>query len=505
MGNSKALLRGARNSHVLIYTLHFLCSIFRGSRIKARLATVCLPGLLLLAPSAHAIPTIQHWQTTNGARVYFTPTPEIPIVDIRIVFDAGSARDGDKFGLASLTNGLLREGAGGLDADMIAQRLDNIGAQLGNGSLRDMAWLELRTLSEEKTLREAIELMSMVLSEPDFPEVAFRRDIKNILVSLQADKQNPGVLAEKAFMKAVYGDHPYAMPSQGTQQSIQAMTQKDVRTYYEKFYVARNAIIAIAGDVSRSGAEALAELLAGRLREGEPAARLQEVKPLQEAITIHVEHPSSQTHIWVGQPGMKRGDNDYLALYIGNHAFGGSGLVSLLSDEVREKRGYAYSAYSYFSPMRSLGPFAMVAQTKNDNVADALNVMKDTLRKFVKTGITSRQIKASKQNITGGFALRLDSNRKIVENLAVIGFYDLPLDYLYTFNDRVSAVTRQQVNSAFLRRIYPDRMVLVLVGPKNIRSDNHKENSKNPGERLQSKAQEAQRISDGLTYRSADT
>ncbi len=441
--------------------------------MKVILPAVCLP-FLLLAPLVYAIPTIQHWQTANGARVYFIPAPEVPIVDIRIVFDAGSARDGDKFGLAFLTNGLLSEGAGDLDADMIARRLDNIGAQLGNGSLRDMAWLELRALSEEKTLWEAMELMSLVLSEPAFPEVAFRRDMKNILVSLQADRQNPDALAEKAFMKAVYNNHPYAMPSQGMEQSIQSMTRKDVQAYYEKFYVARNATIAIVGDVSRSDAKALAELLAGRIQEGKPAARLEEVKPLQEAVTVHVEHPSSQTHIWIGQPGMKRGDDDYLALYIGNHAFGGSGLVSLLSGEVREKHGYAYSAYSYFAPMRSLGPFTMVAQTKNDNVVDALNVMNDTLRKFIAMGITPEQIMASKQNITGGFALRLDSNRKLVENLSVIGFYDLPLDYLHTFSDRVNMVTRQQVNSALLQRLNPDRMVLVLVGPKNVRSGNNK-------------------------------
>ncbi len=439
--------------------------------MNIRLTAACLLGFAVLATPALAIPVIQHWQTASGSHVYFTPAPEIPVVDIRIVFDAGSARDGENPGLASLTNGLLIEGAGGMNADMIARRFDSIGARLGNESLRDMAWLELRTLSEQKILMEAMGLMSTVLSEPAFPEVAFQRDVNNILVSLKADKQRPGTLARKAFMRSVYGNHPYATPSQGTEESIQNITLEDVRSYYESFYVARNAIIAIVGDVSRSGAEALAESLSGRLQEGEPAPHLPEVKPLQEAAIVHVDHPSLQTHIWVGQPGMKRGDDDYLALYIGNHALGGSGLTSLLSNEVREKRGYAYSAYSYFSPMRVPGPFTMVAQTKNETAEDALNIMSDTLREFIKTGITPQQIAASKQNITGSFALRLDSNKKLVENLAAIGFYGLPLDYLSTFNDRVNSITREQINSALLRRLHPDRMAVVLVGPQDVWSD----------------------------------
>jgi len=429
--------------------------------------TIVVLLLLLLPELAIAVPAIQHWTSKSGARVYFTPAPEIPIVDVRVVFDAGSARDKDKPGLASLTNGLLNEGAGKLDANKISERLDGVGAQLGSGALRDMAWLSMRSLSEEKVLRETIGIMSLILSEPTFPEKSFTREKKRMLVNIRASKQKPSDIAERAFMKAVYGSHPYATPPDGNEESINRIRLEDVRSFYKQYYVASNAVIAIVGDLPRLKAEALAEVLSGGLQAGEKASDLPGVGEISKESTIHVEYPSSQTHVWAGQPGITRADPDYFPLYVGNHTLGGSGLVSLLSDEVREKRGYAYSVYSYFSPMRKAGPYRMALQTKNQHARDALKVMRETTEKFIREGITEEQIKAAKQNITGGFALRLDSNKKLAQYLTMIGFYGLPLNYLNTFNSMVESVTVEQINDAFRRRIHPDRLVTVIVGPES--------------------------------------
>ena len=257
--------------------------------------------LFLLFPQlVFAVPAIQHWTTGNGTKVYFAQANEIPIVDVRVVFDAGGARDAGKAGLAALTNSLLTEGAGKLSADMIAERLDNVGAQLGSGSLRDMAWLSVRSLSEEKVLRDTIGLMSLILSKPTFPKRSLERQRKSMLVGLRASKQNPASLAAEAFMKAVYGSHPYASPPDGTEESINSLTPEDIQQYYEKYYVASNAIIAIVGDLSRPKAEALAEVLTGGLSAGEKAPRLPEVKPIESQV-VRVDFPSTQTHVWVGE------------------------------------------------------------------------------------------------------------------------------------------------------------------------------------------------------------
>jgi zinc protease len=188
------------------------------------------------------------------------------------------------------------------------------------------------------------------------------------------------------------------------------------------------------------------------------------VAPLMKAVVERISFPSTQSHLYLGQPGMQRGDADYFPLYVGNHILGGSGLVSQLSEEVREKRGLSYSVYSYFLPMRQPGIFQLALQTKNEQAGEALAVLRATLQRFVDEGPSEEELKAAKQNITGGFPLRISSNKKIIEYLAVIGFYDLPLDYLDRFNERVAAVTRAQIREAFKRRVDPARLVTVQVG-----------------------------------------
>ncbi len=414
---------------------------------------------------------IQHWKTNNGARVYFVPAPELPMLDVSVTFDAGSARDGVQAGLALLTNGLLDDGAGSLNTNQIAQSFEGVGAQFGLSAHRDMASVTLRSLSDAELLQPALATMAHLLHAPAFPKEAFEREVKQMMIALRAQEQSPAALAEKAFYPALYGDHPYASPSMGTQESLAALTLNDVRQFHAKYYVGRNAVIAMTGNVDRKMAEKIAEQLISPLRSGRVAAPLPPVKALTEPVEIKIDYPSSQTHVLMGQPGMHRGDPDYFTLYVGNHILGGSGLVSRMSEEVREKRGLSYSAYSYFSPMRRNGPFIIGLQTQNNQAAEALRVAGDTLREFVNNGPSSDELAASKQNIMGGFPLRIASNSKIVGYLAMIGFYNLPLDYLDQFNPTVESVTLDDIKKAFEARINPDKMVTVTVGGKASESE----------------------------------
>lgn len=419
---------------------------------------------LLWSVASPAMAPIEHWQTPNGARVYFVPAPELPMVDVQVVFNAGSARDGDRPGLAQFTHTLLDKGADGLSADQIAAQLEGVGARLGGESLRDMATVSLRSLSDPKYLQPALAIFAKVLAQPDFNPADVDRERERLLTGLQYALQQPDEVMEKAFYAALYGDHPYAAPPDGTVESLRAIDRDALKAYHQRYYVARNAVVAIVGALDRATAERLAAELTRALPGGAPAPDLPPVDELQRAREKHIAHPSSQTHIQIGQPGMRRDDPDYFALYVGNYVLGGGGLVSRLSDEIREKRGLSYSVYSYFSPMAERGPFALGLQTRNDQAAQALAVLRDSLEKFVAEGPTEKELRAAKDNITGGHALRIDSNRKILEYLAVIGFYQLPLDYLETFNDKVEAVTLVQVRDAFKRRVQPERMLTVLVG-----------------------------------------
>ena len=419
---------------------------------------------LLPVVAVQAMAPIQHWTTDNGARVYFAPAPELPMLDVQIVFDAGSARDGDKPGLAQFTHTLLDKGAGGLSANAIAEQLEGVGARLGGESLRDMATLSLRSLSDPKYLQPALEVFAKVIAAPSFNNDDIKRERERLLVGLQYAQQKAGEVADKAFYAALYGAHPYASPPEGTVESLKAIDAKAMRAYHSRYYVAANAVVAIVGAVDRSEAERIAVAITKALPRGEPAPALPAVSDLSAPVEQRIEHPSSQTHLLIGQPGMRRNDPDYYALYVGNHVLGGSGLVSRLSNEIREKRGLSYSVYSYFLPMAERGPFQLGLQTRNDQADEALKVVRETLASYIAEGPSAEELEASKKNITGGMALRIDSNRKILEYLAVIGFYNLPLDYLETFNAKIDALTLDQVRDALKRRVHPDRLLTVRVG-----------------------------------------
>ena len=418
---------------------------------------------LVLAGLAQAGPKVESWQTDGGAKVMFVAAPDLPMVDVRVVFDAGSARDGELPGLAKFTNAMLDEGAAEWDADALALRLEERGIQLGNGSLRDMAWVSVRSLVEPEVLEVAVETAAAMLARPTFDADAIERVRQQMQVALRSSLQSPGGIAKRRFFQTLYGEHPYAHDPGGDAQSLAAIGRDDLAGFHKRFYVGANAVVAIVGAVDRATAERIAERITGGMAKGKAAPTLP-TPAMVSAGELRENFPSSQTHIYVGQSGMSRHDPDYFALYVGNHVLGGGALVSTLGEEVRNKRGLSYSVYSYFSPMRVDGPFLMVAQTKNDRADEALKVMRDTLARFVEQGPSEQELEDAKRNLIGGFPLRIASNGKIVEYLAMMGFYDYPLDWLDTLTTKLAAVNVEQVRDAFSRRINALAGIAVIVG-----------------------------------------
>ena len=363
--------------------------------LKSSLSGLLAAMLLFVSSLAQAIPEIQNWRTTNGVPVYFIAARELPMVDAQILFGAGSVRDGEQPGLAKLTNGLLEEGAGDWSADAIADRLDQVGARLATSSRRDSASVALRSLTDPRYLQPAVETVARLLKDPTFAPDAVDRVRKQMLTALQERAQSPGAIAQDAFFKALYGDHPYGSPSDGTSTSLNAITRVDIQNFHRRHYTAANAVIAIVGDLDRPAAEQLANALVDGLPKGQPIPPPPPVPALTASQTVRIPHPSSQSHILIGQLGVSRADPDYYALYLGNHVLGGNGLVSQLSQEIREKRGLAYGAYSAFSPMRQTGPFLINLQTRNDQADTALQVAQTTLRQFSADGPDSADVGGS--------------------------------------------------------------------------------------------------------------
>ena len=433
-------------------------------RVNHRILGLCVVMMMAVTAQVQASQQIHSWTTAQGAKVLFVEYNMLPMVDVRIVFDAASSRDGALPGVAMLTNGLLAEGAAGMDAQELAERFESVGAQFDNGSLRDMAYVGVRTLTEDSYLNRAITTLADVLTRPEFPQAAFDRELARMKVSLEARQQSPSDIAEEAFFKALYGDHPYAQPSGGTRQSLEQITLQDIKAFYEQYYVASNAIIAMVGAVDREQAEKIVNRLMADLPAGNKPEPLAPVPDPGQAKTIKIDFPSKQSHIYVGQPGMKRDDEDFFKLYVANHPFGGNGFASRLVDVIREDRGLAYSVSSYFSPMRERGPFIISLQTRADQTDEALSLLKAELEKYVAQGPEKDELENSISNITGSYPLSLDSNSKLLGSLAMMAFYDLPEDYLDTYIANVRKVDRGDVKEVLKSRIDIDKLVTVIVG-----------------------------------------
>lgn len=420
-------------------------------------AVICL----LLAPIAQAGPKIEHWVSPSGARVYFVESRLLPILDIQVDFTAGSINDPEgKSGLAALTRATLDLGAGKRDETAIAEELADIGASFGGSANTDRASINVRTLSARDKRDVAVDLMRAAIQEPRFEPAIFEREKANAISALKDALTRPDTIANDAFRKALYPDHPYGRKA--TPESLGAITRDDLSAFHARLYTAKNARITLVGDLSRAEAEQIAETLTSRLPAGEPGF----VPPAPKAPPsqrIKLAHPASQAHIQIGTVAIERGNPDFFPLMVGNYTLGGGGFVSRLMKEVRDKRGYAYGVSSHFAPMLQPGPFQIGLQTKRSQAEDAIKLVWEILETFLKEGPTPDELAAAKANLAGGFPLRLDSNKKILESVALIGFFGLPLDYLDHFQARIQAVTADDVRQAFARHVRPDRLVTVTV------------------------------------------
>lgn len=419
---------------------------------------------LLLTSSVYAKLNIQHWTTPEGAKVLFVQTKGLPIVDISAVFDAASSRDDTQYGLASLTNGLIGTATPYHHEEQIIHAFESLGAQFSTNSFKDMSLISVRTLSREPVLRKALNIFTEVMAQPSFQQKYLTRAKFQTLQSIRAHKQSPASIASTAFNKAVFGNHPYAHETIGTPSTIAKITTQDIERHYQQFYVAKNLTIALVGDISRVKAKQIARQISHGLNIGKKAKTNPMVIPLDKAQNIHIEFPSKQTHLRIGQTGINRTHLDYYALYLGNHMFGGSGLGSILNDEIREKRALAYSAYSAFYKMQSNGSFMMNMQTKNTQANMVKAIAIQTLNDFINRPIDKQKFQDAKDNIIGGFALDTASNSNILTYLCIIGFYNLPLDYLNTFIDKIKNISTQEMQNAFICLINTDKLAVVSVG-----------------------------------------
>jgi len=423
--------------------------------------------------SVQAALPVQHWVQPSGVAVYLVESPAVPMVDVQVDFDAGSRRDpAEKAGLANVTAGMTTkgvramEGAPALDENALGEAWADLGAAFSAGASNDRMSFSLRSLTYTDLLARAVALAARQLAEPTFPPDVWLRERERLSAAIREANTRPGTVAGRAFAQAVYGAHPYGYEM--TEETLARINVADMQALHARSLQPCRAKVSIVGAVTRAQADALVQQLFARLPttacEAQPPVA--EVAPLTAAVQRNIPFDSAQAHVLIGQPGYKRDDPDFFSFTVGNYILGGGGFVSRLMTEVREKRGLTYGVYSYFTPGLHAGAYTVGLQTRPDQAVQAVQVAREVVRKFVAEGPTEIELKAAKDNLIGGFALRIDSNRKLLDNVANIAWNNLPLNYLDTWTQQVARVTLADIRAAFQRTLQPERMVTVVIGGK---------------------------------------
>lgn len=426
--------------------------------------------LVLTAALTAALPAcaidIQRWRTEDGAAVLLVERHENPIVDISVAFKGtGSAADPQgKSGTADFAAALLTNGTKQLDEEAFNARSEDLAIRISSAADAEGSSVTLRSLSRAKTLRPAIGLLRDSLASPRYDGHVFKRTQGQAIIGLKQQLSSPDFIAARAASRLNYSGHPYSASAYQTEQTLRTVTPEDIKAFHRTHYARNNAVVSIVGDINKQQAEKLVrEILRDLPAKNQASATIPPVNP-RAAQTDKQPFAGKQSQILLTMPLIKRDDPDYYALVLGNYVLGGGGFDSRLMKTLRDEKGYVYGASSSLTPLRESGPITIGFATEKANAADALATAKQVLADFIRSGPTEAELQQAKDNITGSFPLRFDTNSKLLGYLNVIGFYDLPSDWLDQYPKKITALSTRDVASAWQRRVKPENMNVVIVG-----------------------------------------
>lgn len=427
-----------------------------------------LPLILALAFStaAQAGVDIQRWTTGNGTEVLLVEQHDNPIVDMQVNFKgAGSVFNPEgKSEVAEFTAALLTDGTEKLDEEAFNAAADDIAAQIDSSSGQESSAAVLRSLSRPETLKKAAGLLNQSLTHPRFDPAVFDRRQKEAVTALQQQETTPDYNAGRALTKLAYPNHPYGSGANITTESIRKVNLDDIRAFHRSHYGKDNAIVAIVGDINRKQADRLVKNVLNGLPERSNAAK--NVPPVQQQPAQRRDIPfaGEQAQVLLGMPLIKRHDPDYYALVAGNYILGGGGFDSRLMKVLRDRHGYTYGVHSTLEPATEAGMFTIGYSTQKKNTKDSLAQAQAVIKQFIEEGPTEEELAQAKANIIGSFPLRFDSNAKLVKYLSIIGYHNLPNDYLEAYPKAIGKLTVEQVKDAWQRRVKPEDLHIVVVG-----------------------------------------
>lgn len=421
----------------------------------------------VLAISALAVPAsaidVEEVKTKNGITAYLAEDHTNPIIALSFQFRGGASIDPDeKLGLSYMVSGTMDEGAGDMDSFAFQSKLEDLAIRLGFDSGMDSFSGNLTTITANAD--EAFRLLALALSEPRFDDEPVERIRRQIQVSLARQAESPGQIARKTLFESIFPDHPYGRPSNGTPETIAAITQADLSAYAAQRFARDRLIIGVAGDITPRLLRKRLDEVFGHLPESVPTEWRVPDTTVAFAGTVVVDKAVPQSTVYMAQPGLSRKDPDWYTALVADYILGGGSFASRLMDEVREKRGLAYGVSTSLSPYESAPMLLASVATKNDSVAESIAVIQEEWRKFQQSGPTADELEGAKQYLTGSWPLRFTSTGRIAGTLVAVQRDDLGLDYLDRRNDYIEAVTLEDLRRVTAELYQPDQLSVIVVG-----------------------------------------
>ncbi|WP_199899343.1 M16 family metallopeptidase [Sneathiella glossodoripedis] len=406
---------------------------------------------------------IKEIQTPGGIKAWFVEEKTIPILNMEVIWKGGgSAVAKEKSGLARLMAATLDEGAGDLDSKAFQKKLSDLSVSLSFDAGKDTFRGSLKTLS--KNAEQAFELFGLAVNAPRFDEEAVERIKGQLLVGLNRQLSDPNDLAGDAWFELAFSGHPYAIPTEGTLETVPNLTPADLKSFQKNQLARDNMVIAVIGDISEADLVQYLDAAFASLPAKASLPKVERVKKLGGPANKIIPMDIPQSVIVFGGDGVLRDDPDYYAAYVLNYILGGGGFESRLYREIREKRGLVYSVYSYLSPFEEAGVHLGGLGTGEKTTIEAIELIRSELTKIRQNGVTERELEAAKKYLNGSFALRLSSNARIAGIMASMQFSNLSMDYLDERSALINAVSLEDIKRVAKRLMDPDRLLLTIVG-----------------------------------------
>ena len=416
-------------------------------------------------------PFVQELPNSMQVRTLFVESNALPMVDIQITFNAGSARDEviapGMYGMSNMAAKLMIEGTEQLTAQQISSTFEGLGAKYSINAYRDMFTVRLRVLNDPNKLTPALNLLLDLIKNATFKQSGINLMLTNTQVGQKQIQENPSRLMSIQFYRSIYGRHPYAQPITGTNGSIRKITPELLKQFRDKLLVAQNSNIAITGQLNTDQAQQIAEVISTNLPQGEKQPPLE--SPLEKSgIDLKlIKNQSSQAHVMMGHLSVDRNHPDRIALEVANRIFGGGSFNSLLSKELRVKRGLTYSAASNITSPQVAGIFSMSYATKQNQLLESLAIAHQTLIDFCQQPVSANLLKETKDNILRSFPMSLTSNSNINAQIASIGFYGLNANYLNEYQQQVKKLTINDLQRVIKQHFKPENLTVVVVTSEN--------------------------------------